>query len=269
MTRSSAGEKHAEEKDFTEANYGRLLELAASKYRFESYGAAPEAPFVIWRHDVDYSPQRALAFAKIEAVLGLRCIYHVLVSSRYYNILEPDTGVVIRQIAGLGHEIGLHFDMDVGLEAEAVSREKILDRIGLEKRLIEAVAGVPVTTMSFHNYVLHESRLDRADEICGMLNSSTKAYQDGYKYVSDSNGIWRYDRLEDVLSEPPFPRLHVLTHPVWWTPEPMPPVMRLRRVVDGRASANFDFYAAVMERDGRFKALAERLGFPAARSNAE
>ncbi len=269
MPRSSSGEEHAEENDFTESNYGRLLQLAASKYRFESYGAAPDSPFVIWRHDVDYSPQRALAFAKIEARLGLRCIYHVLASSRYYNILEPDTGGVVRQIAALGHDIGLHFDMDVVLESGAVSQEQILDRIELEKRLIEAVAGAPVTTMSFHNYVLHRSRLDRAEEICGMLNSSTKTYQDGYKYVSDSNGIWRFDRLEDVLSEPPFPRLHVLTHPVWWTPEPMPPVMRLHRVVDGRAKANYEFYAAVMERDGRFKALAERLGFPAAPHDGE
>ncbi len=269
MTRSSDDERYAEERDFTEANYERLLQIAASKYEFVSYGAAPDVPFVIWRHDVDYSPHRGLAFAKLEAALGLRCIYHILVSSRYYNILEPDTAGVIRQIAGLGHEIGLHFDMDVGLEVEAVSQEQILARIGLEKQLIETVAGVPVTTMSFHNYVLHQSRLDRAEEICGMLNSSTKSYQDGYKYVSDSNGIWRYDRLEDVLAAPPFPRLHVLTHPVWWTPEPMPPVMRLHRVVDGRASANFDFYAAVMERDGRFEALAERLGFPAARHNGQ
>lgn len=269
MNRSTADERCAEEQDFTEANYGRLLQLAASKYKFASYGTASEAPFVIWRHDVDYSPHRALAFAKLEAGLGLRCIYHVLASSRYYNILEPDTGSVIRQIAGMGHEIGLHFDMDVGLENEAVSQEQILDRIGLEKQLIEAVARVPVTTMSFHNYVLHQSRLDRAEEICGMINSSTKAFQNGYKYVSDSNGIWRYDRLEDVLSASPYPRLHVLTHPVWWTPEPMPPVMRLRRVVDGRARANFDFYAAVMERDGRFEALAERLGFPTARHNGQ
>ena len=247
--------------DFTEANYRRLLALAVSKYQFVSYGEEPAAPFVIWRHDIDCSPHRALAFAQAEADLGVRCHYHVLVSGRYYNVLEPDVAAIIRKIGALGHEIGLHFDMDTVPEAASATEVSIRDRISFEKQIIETVTGVPVRTMSFHNHVLHEARLDRADEICGMCNASNERFQTGYKYVSDSNGIWRHDRLEDVLTAPAHPRLHVLTHPVWWSPEPMSPVMRLHRVVDGRAHASFDFYADVMKRDGRYATLAQRLGF--------
>lgn len=257
---SSSATHHAlgEENDFTEANYIRLLKLAVSKYRFVGYGEEPVEPYAIWRHDVDYSPHRALAFARIEAELGVRCAYHILISGRYYNVFEPDVAAIFRKIGSLGHEIGLHFDMDVLADGE---QSTFLDRISLEKTIVEAVSGMPVTTMSFHNYVLHETRLEPADQICGMLNTSTGRFQQGYKYVSDSNGIWRYDRLEDVLSAESFPRLHVLTHPVWWTPEAMSPVERLRRVVDGRAHASFGFYADVMKRDGRYASLADRLGF--------
>lgn len=247
--------------DFTEGNYCRLLKLARMKYRFASLGAELEEPFVIWRHDIDYSPHRALAFAKLEASLGVRCVYHVLVSSRYYNVFEPETAAILRQLAMLGHEVGLHFDMDVVVAGATVDRNQVLSRIALEKNIVESIAGVVVRTMSFHNYVLHEAHLSKAEVICGMLNSSADCLRQGYKYVSDSNGIWRYDRLEDILQAGPFPRLQVLTHPIWWTPEPMSPVQRLRRVVEGRARANFDFYENVMKRDGRFESLADRLGF--------
>ncbi|MCG8545591.1 MAG: hypothetical protein MJE12_15435 [Alphaproteobacteria bacterium] len=253
--------------DFTESNYRRLLKLAASKYRFVSYGEEPPEPFVIWRHDIDYSPHRALAFAQAEAEQGLRCNYHVLVSGRYYNVLEPDIAAIIRKIAALGHEIGLHFDMDVVPDAASATEAAIRDRIAFEKRIVETIAEVSVATMSFHNHVLHAAHLDRADDICGMCNASNERFQKGYKYVSDSNGIWRYDRLEDVLTEPAHSRLHVLTHPIWWAPEAMPPVMRLRRVVEGRACASFGFYADVMKRDGRYSTLAHRLGFTDAESD--
>ena len=252
MRRTPTGADKAEHAEFTETNYHRLLKLAASKYRFASFGDGSAEPFAIWRHDVDYSPHRALAFARLESALSLRCVYHILVSSRYYSVFEPETAEILRQIGALGHEVGLHFDMDVAPAGTPATEAQVLSRISLEKQIIEAVVGVPVGTMSFHNYVLHETRLDKAEEICGMLNTSADRFRNGYKYVSDSNGIWRHDRLEDVLQkEEPFPRLHVLTHPIWWTPEAMLPVMRLRRVVDGRAHANMDFYTNVMKRDGR------------------
>lgn len=247
--------------DFTDAEHRRLLELAASKYRFASYAQTTTEPFVIWRHDVDYSPHRALAFAKMESELGLRCIYHVLLSGRYYNAFEPEIADILRQIGAFGHEIGLHFDMDVVPDSASFDPVKVIERIAFEKRVLETITGAPVASMSFHNFTLHKARLDLTEHLCGMTNASARRFQDGFKYVSDSNGIWRYDRLSDVLNASPFPRLHVLTHPIWWTPEPMHPVNRLRRVIDGRARANFDFYTAVMKRDGRFTALAERLGF--------
>src|SRR3546814_10633265 len=58
---------------------------------FVDYGEASEVPAVIWRHDIDYCPALALKIARIEAGRGARCIYHVLVSSPFYNVLDPDT----------------------------------------------------------------------------------------------------------------------------------------------------------------------------------
>ena len=245
---------------FTEGEYGALLDLAKEKYAFCGYDEFPDRPSVFWRHDVDHSAHRSLALAKLEAARGLRCAYHLLLTSRYYNIFEPEIGAIFREIASLGHEIGLHFDMDAFGETYAASETEMARRIALEHSVIESVVGVSVRSMSFHNYVLNRERLNECETIGGLFNCGSAAFVKQFKYVSDSNGIWRYDRLRDVLAQPAFPRLHVLTHPEWWTPEPMPPMQRLRRIVDGRAKANFDLYAYQLRRDGRFDAIGERIG---------
>ena len=263
MSDSHAVNPVSEHAEFTESEYAAFLDLAASKYRFCDYDSGGSDPFVVWRHDVDHSPHRALALARIEGQRKLRCVYHVLLSSRYYNVLEPEISAVFREIAGLGHEIGLHVDMDVFGEDRSPPVEDIEREIRFEKNVLETIVGVKMRSMSFHNYTLNGDRLRHHAIVEGMTNASTPAFFKEFTYVSDSNGIWRYQRLRDVLAAPAVPKLHVLTHPEWWTPEPMPPLERMRRLVDGRAAANFNLYAYQMQRDGRLATIGERLGFTA------
>lgn len=252
---------------FTEREYALLLDLAKSKYAFCGHNEFSDGPSVFWRHDVDHSAHRSLALAKLEAHRGLRCAYHLLLTSRYYNIFEPEIGAIFREIAALGHEIGLHFDMDVFGETGAASDPQMEQRIALERNVIESVVGVSVRSMSFHNYAMNRERLNERETIGGLFNCGSTNFIQKFKYVSDSNGIWRYERLRNVLEQPAFLRLHVLTHPEWWTPEPMPPMERLRRIVDGRAKANFDLYSYQLRRDGRFASIGDRIGAPALRGD--
>ncbi len=251
--------------DFTEAEYARLLELAAARWRFVGYADRNLAePHVIWRHDIDYSPHRALAMARQEAARGLRCVYHILPSGRYYNPIEPEIAEIFAKIAGLGHEIGLHFDMDVFGPETPPSHDDVLAAIAFQKGIVEQAAGTAAKSMSFHNFTLNLGRLIESEAFCGMTNASAKSIVEGYSYVSDSNGIWRHRKLDEVLSGETLPRLHVLTHPVWWTPEAMTPYKRFRRAVDGRTRSALDFYIQVMRRDGRFDTIGALLGVPGA-----
>jgi hypothetical protein len=246
--------------DFTEDEYLRLMELASRKYTFVHYDENPPGPCVCWRHDVDYSPQRALALARIEAERSLKCIYHVYLTGRYYSLLEPPVTALFREIAELGHVLGLHFDMDVLGTGENTDTDRILERIDFEKSILEKLLYQPMRSISFHNYALNQERLMRAGCLHGMINVCSSAIWDGYKYVSDSNGIWRHERLRDVLSREPYDRLHVLTHPVWWTPTPQTPMERLKRAVEGRANAGIGFYLSLLKQDGRFEHIADQIG---------
>jgi hypothetical protein len=188
----------------------------------------------------------------------------VLLDSGHYNVFEPEVIEILKKISGMGHEIGLHFDWDVFGRSASVTQQEAHERISFEKHVVQTILGVPLRSMSFHNHTLNEGRIIGADTICGMFNAAAPRVRDQFKYCSDSNGIWRYDRLADLLSDDSIPRLHVLTHPVWWVPEAMRPVDRFRRAVEGHARANMRFYLGVMRRDGRLTEIAEQLGIDSA-----
>lgn len=191
--------------------------------------------------------------------MGLRCVYHILPSSRYYNILEPEITEILCSIAALGHEIGLHFDPDV-MGSDAVPLAAILKRIEIERLLLHSTLECDIRSFSLHNHTLHLGLSLSQPEIAGMRNLASPDFYDQAKYISDSNGIWRKGSLDEVIDAPAVPKLHVLTHAIWWTPEAMTPYEKFLRVINGRMKSNRNLYLQTMQRDGRLDTIGERIG---------
>ncbi len=102
--------------DFTLTVYKKLLESLISKgYSFiplgdyiESRANVDHNPFVILRHDVDRLPQNSLRTALIENSLGIKGTYYFRIVPESFN------EEIIKEISGLGHKIGYHYE-DVDL----------------------------------------------------------------------------------------------------------------------------------------------------------
>ncbi len=78
--------------DFTTAHYRELLKLAKSKYTFRSYLSFNKSErFILWRHDIDFSPQRAQRLAEIEASEDVPATYFLHLQSVFYNVFENET----------------------------------------------------------------------------------------------------------------------------------------------------------------------------------
>jgi hypothetical protein len=224
--------------DFTEDRYREMLAAAKRTYSFEPFGTTSQAPHVLWRHDVDLSPHRALRLAEIEAEEGVRATYFVYLHSELYNLLEADVFDRVRRILELGHWPGLHFDPSFyGIRPE----EKPTEKIRFERDLLTELIGRPVEAFSFHNPTTSELVVND-DRLAEMTNAYGRTISENYVYVSDSNGYWRHGRLPDVLAAGEKPRLHVLTHPEWWQAEPMSPRRRLARCIEGRARRSEEWY---------------------------
>ena len=136
---------------FTLDNYQNLLELAiTNKFRFISFtdDFVEKRKDVLWRHDVEFSPDIALKMAKMENSLGIKATYFFQLHSEFYNILEKYFSNILLEIKSLGHFIGLHFDSHY----YNIQKEKELDEyISLDKEYFEKVFNMKLEVFSFHN----------------------------------------------------------------------------------------------------------------------
>lgn len=245
---------HDHKADFTEVNYRHLLTLAQKNYRFiqlhEAF-AEGSSPVLIWRHDLDFSIHRALSLAKIEAEGEVSTTYLIHLHSQFYHWGEKIIADKIREIMALGHDIGLHFDP--GFYQERIQSENdLLKWLAWEKRLLETEFEQEIKVFSWHNPDVGGKWLSLdADYMAGMVNAYGKSLREQFGYCSDSNGYWRFERLEDVLRNGRHCKLHVLTHPGWWQDEVMPPRQRIHRCIDGRADNLKTTYDQLLQNFGR------------------
>lgn len=234
--------------DFTRDAYRHLLRVAVKVWPIHHYPDIPdEGRVLLWRHDCDYSMHAARALARIEHEEGVRATYFLRMRSEMYNLMEAGVMRCVEEIRNLGHVLALHFDhplTGVTMEDDMIS---LLER---DRRLLEQIVETPVQVFSFHNPAAFALSCRRW-KYGGLINTYAECFQSEIAYCSDSNGYWRHQRLPDVIENTQPPRLQVLTHPEWWTPEVMQPRQRIQRCLDGRASSAAAFYDEQMARDGR------------------
>jgi hypothetical protein len=234
--------------DFTIKSYRELLIIAKQRYTFASYGNIPWGQqFVLWRHDCDYSLNRAHAIACIEVEEGVRSTFFINPHCEFYNLLEKSQFQLIKEILEMGHEIGLHFDAAF----QSISDEvQFNDQITKEAALLENLYGFKPLAFSFHNPITAHLNCEK-DTYGGLVNCYSERFKAEVPYCSDSNGHWRFRRLKNVLSEATDPCLQVLTHPGWWQESAMPPRQRIFRAVYGRADATIRFFDKAIEAGDR------------------
>jgi hypothetical protein len=233
--------------DFTRTNYARLIELARRSYVFRRYWDFDRGDrFVLWRHDVDFSPQGAVKLAAIERDAGVVATYFFSFHSDFYNLLEHDVSECVRQIAELGHDVGLHVDLAAG-NPDAAGLEATLRH---EAEWLTRLTRADCRAFSFHNPDERAAGF-RELQYAGLVNAAAAYFYEEVSFCSDSNGIWRERRLEDVLVAAADPRLQVLTHPENWQDAVMSPRERVHRCIDGRAESTRGRYHALLERHRR------------------
>ncbi|HQK67016.1 MAG TPA: hypothetical protein PLL94_02615 [Bacteroidales bacterium] len=148
-------------RDFTIKTYHLLLSaLKDNGYLFQTFRdfiKNPASGCVILRHDVDARKMNSLNTARIENELGIAGTYYFRIVPESYD------ESVIREIAGMGHEVGYHYE-DVSLMAQRYNGataqrrkdnkdEELLAEIAIEsfKQNLEKIRKiVPVETICMH-----------------------------------------------------------------------------------------------------------------------
>lgn len=233
--------------DFTEESYLKYLRLAKEKYVFRSYtDFNKNENFILWRHDVDFSMHRAKRLAEIENSENIKSTYFIHLHSEFYNVFESEISGLMHQIIKLGHYIGLHFDTHY----YSINNESGLEeKMEFEKGILEKAFDIKINVFSFHNntpFTLSCKKWSYA----GLINTYAEYFQTEVKYCSDSNGYWKFDRLEDLLLANN-KNLHVLTHPEWWQQTTMSPFDKIKRCVNERGNKNLNYYTHLLKINNR------------------
>jgi hypothetical protein len=233
-------------RDFTEESYKQCLELVNKNYHVISYpDYKKEGKACLWRHDIDYSPHRALKLAELDCKYSINSYFFIWLHSDKYNFFEKEIHQIFKEISSMGLHIGLHFDIEY-YSPEIESIDILLSKLSYEKRLMEESLDTEIHAFSLHNPSLLNVTLNDV-EYCGMINVYNNYIKEHFKYVSDSFCFWRFERLLDILQTEEFEKIHILTHPECWTPNSLPPYQRIMRAIEGRYKKEIQNYDKILE----------------------
>jgi hypothetical protein len=190
-----------------------LLDLSNAGYHFQPVSRIHEINekknIVYIRHDIDLHILGIDKMAEIEHLYDIRSTYYVLLT-QHYNILYPENQNILHKIIELGHEIGLHYD----LETYPTSSTECKSRLNWESEVLGKIVGAPVQTIAMHQP--HKGMPDPFRIIDEYINPHDSRYQKDLLYVSDSCRAWRDEALLTCFGPNPPRRLLLSTHPELW-----------------------------------------------------
>lgn len=206
---------------FSFDDYKEIIRIIKATGRQVDYkDALNREQFIIMRHDVEYSVERAYDLSRVERSMDFTSTYFFQWTNNSYNILSRRNMDMIKDMHERGHNIGLHYALN-GLTDMQVIRK----RIAQEMEILSEMFGFRVDEFSVHRPskdVLRENI-----KLPGIIN----AYQDDFftfgenitedtpvavKYLSDANHIWRYG-YPNEKNITCYDKVQILTHPFAWT----------------------------------------------------
>jgi len=162
----------------------------------------PTGKFVIFKHDVETKPEKALSLAKIENQFGIRGSYYV----QAFLLDNLNNLNILKEIQGLGHEVSYHYDVldanDGDMNRANAEFKKNLRKFKSAGFEIKTVCqhGNPLKKRGwytsnrdfFRNTAIAKEYSDISDIV---VNFREKAYVE-YSYVSDAGYSW------NIISDP-------------------------------------------------------------------
>lgn len=176
-----------------------------------------KTPLIILRHDIDFAPVRALEFAKIENELGIKSTFFVRLHAKQYNPFNFRVFAALKEIAELGHEIGLHSEVLDFAEAVGEDKQRAFNQ---EQEVFKTLFEKGKFGVSPHSDFTGANNLDFCAELASknsniLYNAYDAKFTDSCRYISDSLGKWKGGQCVcRLIGEED--RIYLLIHPVYW-----------------------------------------------------
>lgn len=189
-------------------------------YSFHQLSKEYVNKFVIMRHDVEFSVERAYNLAVFENENGFHSTYFFQLTNNAYNILSRTNRGMIGKIASMGHMVGLHFHLNGMNHIENIQKQ-IVKEIGIMSAMLE----MEINSFSIHRPTAEVLR--DTIKLPGIINAYDEAFfsftedvvekPPKIKYLSDARHRWNYglEPSEETLDK--YDQIQILIHPYSWT----------------------------------------------------
>lgn len=177
--------------------------------------------WLILRHDIEFSIDRAYQLSKIELEEGICSSYFVQITNNAYNAFSDKNRKMLCEMHRAGHHIGLHYHRGDGNTSDDLKKD-----IAFQADVLSHMLQVPVDRFSFHRPLKEHLAADL--EIDGLINAYghqfflfTENPQEDLevKYIADSNHQWKYIPGGTLTQESflAYDKIQLLVHPLSWT----------------------------------------------------
>lgn len=183
--------------------------------------ACNQNEFIIMRHDVEFSLERAYMLSMIESEEDFRSTYFIQLTNNSYNALSGRNMKLIRDMKNRGHHIGLHYHLNGELDPVLI-RDGVRDQI----RIMTEMLGFPIDRFSFHRPVKEMYYFNisipniinaYSPDFFTYVENVTENDDLEIKYISDSKHRWNYG-FPDYETLMKYKKIQLLIHPFSWIP---------------------------------------------------
>lgn len=200
--------------------YRKILRNIRQSGKYMDYREAAEADcFIILRHDIEFSVERAYRMSLIEKEEGIASTYFVQITSNAYNAFSQKNMEMLKRMIQNGHRIGLHYHLGTNLTCSHITHE-----IQTQVRVLSDFLEYDVDRFSIHRPT--EASHYYEIQVDGVINAYSKEFfthvekvnensQMEVKYIADSKHQWNYG-YPDMNTIKRFPKIQLLIHPYSW-----------------------------------------------------
>ncbi len=205
-------------KQFSYEEYRHILNWIKKNYNIMDYTDVTDdtESFAIIRHDVEFSPYRALKMAEIDNELGIKSSFFFQIRNNCYNSLSGDNIDIINKISNLGHYIGAHINT-----SNLSSNESLKSFVKKDMFILSEFIDTNVDRFSFHRpksyqlkeYVKIDGYVNAYDEQFFHYFENKKPEKLRVGYFADSMHKWKYGYPTDSSHK----KIQVVLHPYSWS----------------------------------------------------
>lgn len=203
--------------------YRTILRDIKKSGKYLDFSEAQNADkYIVLRHDIEFSIDRAFALSKVEDTEDIKSSWFVQLTNNAYNPFSKKNLDMLKDMISRGHHVGLHFHLN-GLTDEVSVRDGIRD----ELRFLSEMLGTNVDRFSMHRpvkevyyYRIHINGVINtySPEFFTYAENVTPDTELDVKYLCDSKHRWNYG-YPDLENFKSHKKIQLLIHPFSWTKE--------------------------------------------------